>query len=165
MQRQRARHPDKRQGNDDMIILVLLVAGLVGVRIMVIISSCNGMMEEIERARRFYTGTTTAKVVKVEEERFGRERAYYWPVFHYEIDGVEYEKKAWLFTDQYWWYQKGWEYEIRYNISNPEEFMLVDDQGSYDRAQHIVTEHIIIAVVIGVSIIFAIPLGLSGAKL
>lgn len=148
-----------------MIILVLLVAGLVGARIMVTISNCNGMMEEIERARRFYTGTTTAMVVTVEEERFGKGEAYYWPVFHYEVDGVEYEKKAWLFTDQYWWYQKGWEYEIRYNISNPEEFMLVDDQGSYDRAQHIVTEQIIFVVVMGVVILFGTALGLSGDRL
>lgn len=151
------------------LLIVLGAAAIIGVQFLVIVTTCNEMREGIERARRFYTGRTTAKVVEVEIERYGYSRIrndfYYWPVFHYEVDGVEYEKKTCLFTDQDWWYQKGWEYEIRYNTSNPEEFMLVDDEGSYDRAIRIPMEEVFYVVVAGGLVVLIVLLKWQGIRL
>lgn len=124
--------------------LVNLVMGVVVavVSFQTVLQSCEELKAEIKKARKFYTGKTMAQVARVEEEVFLGGRIYYWPVFHYEIDGVKYEKKSRLFTDQITEFETGQVCEIRYNIDNPNEFMVAEDQDSYDQANSIAMRHV-----------------------
>ncbi|MCI8660873.1 MAG: hypothetical protein HFG54_11635 [Lachnospiraceae bacterium] len=123
-----------------LVYLVMRIAMIV-ISFRTILESCEELKTEIKRARKFYTRRAKAQVVRAEEEVF-LGRTYYWPVFCFESEGVEYEKKSKLFTDQITRFEPGFECEIRYNTDNPNEFMVAEDQEIYNQANRIAMKHV-----------------------
>lgn len=124
-----------------MGIIALLVMGFLVLRGGSIFVYCSALKKEILSARSAYGSISVAQVVEVEEERVDRSTRFYWPVFSYEVEGQKYRQKSVIFSDRADTYQEGLYYEIRYNPSEPEKFMVLDDAGVYRMAERVASEY------------------------
>ena len=69
-------------------------------------------------------------------------------LFRFEAEGRTYQKTSAIFSDKKHTYQTGWYYEIRYDLNDPEKFMLTDDGEVYDMAGR-VSRSFVMAIVVG----------------
>lgn len=92
------------------------------------------LKNEIENARKSYTGRATAQILSVTEKRAGRSRHYYYPEFLFVVENKAYGANQLIFSDTSNTFRAGTWVTVRYRTDNPDDFMPENDEALWKMA-------------------------------